>query len=327
MKKLRIGLLLLTVLMCLCACAGKDRSLLTDGELLAVGDTICRKADAEIFILSQRSMYTKGYGEAIWNVQLENGSFESYVKEALLDYLEELYLVDAAAVADGIVLSEAETAAVHKAADAFMTALGQEAADTLGIGSEQAEAAYTRFLRAQIYYRTVMNRSMEEISDEEARAASVQIISLSQENGISVAQEVLALLKDGSTFADIQKELKPELFSSRTETVIRGTYNSIFDAMVFSLRKGEYSPIIMADKNYLIVRCLAPYVADATAKNKAEMELAARDNLLQEALGSFAGKLRLRVNPRLWESVAMSDYAAMPPVSFYDYTDLLNYKR
>ena len=112
----RAAVLLLLLVLILSSCGGKQKQM-GDGDLLQIGDEIFTKQEAMVFLLSQHTIYAGEYGEEIWNVQLSEGSFETYVKKAMLDYLERLFLTDCAARADGIALSITENAAAEKAAE------------------------------------------------------------------------------------------------------------------------------------------------------------------------------------------------------------------
>ena len=126
MKPVRRALCLALVLILLLSSGGcGSRQKMGDGDLLRIGDEVFTMQEAMVFLLSQHTIYAGEYGEEIWNVQLSEGSFESYIKKALLDYLERLFLTDSAARADGIVLSVTENAAAEKAADRFIQGLSE----------------------------------------------------------------------------------------------------------------------------------------------------------------------------------------------------------
>lgn len=312
--------LLLLAAVCCTGCGGKGELRLKDNELLAVGDSRCTREEALIFLLSQHSKYSKDFGESIWSVELTEGSFRDYVKTALLDYLELLFLVDAAARGEGIRLSEAEEEDAELAAEAFMGALGQEQAETLGITRETAAKAYARFLRVQILYRQVQGQNTAEISDEEARAMVLQMVEIPASAGLDAARTLLNSLKEGIPAASAVKAV--EGAALRKETVVRGRYSEAFDGLVFSMKKEQWSPIISEGSSYYLVQCLSPYDAEATAVNKAALELADRRARLQDVLEAYALKTPIAVNGTLWDSLSLEDCAGIR-ANFYDYTDAL----
>ena len=303
----------------LAACGGRS---MKDSELLQIGEEVFTRQEAEIFALSQHNLYTAQYGEEIWEVALSEGSFEEYVKKALLDYLERLFLTDCAAKAAGIALSVSEKAAVEKAADALFNGLSEETREKTGITRELCGQAYARYAMAQIYFRKVLGRSMAEVSDEEARAMQLQIVSVSKNAGIGKAQEILEKIKEGTLPAEAIRET--EGAAIRTETVVRGIYPEKFDTLVFALKKDQWSPVITLDNEYVMVRCVLAYDAEATALHKAEMEKQKREDQLQEALETYAKDITMILNPRAWENVSLRAYAGLSAANFYDYTDPLN---
>ena len=319
LRKLTALLLAAALMLSLAACGGRS---MKDSELLQIGEEVFTRQEAEIFALSQHNLYTAQYGEEIWEVALSEGSFEEYVKKALLDYLERLFLTDCAAKAAGIALSVSEKAAVEKAADALFNGLSEETREKTGITRELCGQAYARYAMAQIYFRKVLGRSMAEVSDEEARAMQLQIVSVSKNAGIGKAQEILEKIKEGTLPAEAIRET--EGAAIRTETVVRGVYPEKFDTLVFALKKDQWSPVITLDNEYVMVRCVLAYDAEATALHKAEMEKQKREDQLQEALETYAKDITMILNPRAWEDVSLRAYAGLSAANFYDYTDPLN---
>ncbi len=319
LRKLTALLLAAALMLSLAACGGRS---MKDSELLQIGEEVFTRQEAEIFALSQHNLYTAQYGEEIWEVALSEGSFEEYVKKALLDYLERLFLTDCAAKAAGIALSVSEKAAVEKAADALFNGLSEETREKTGITRELCGQAYARYAMAQIYFRKVLGRSMAEVSDEEARAMQLQIVSVSKNAGIGKAQEILEKIKEGTLPAEAIRET--EGAAIRTETVVRGIYPEKFDTLVFALKKDQWSPVITLDNEYVMVRCVLAYDAEATALHKAEMEKQKREDQLQEALETYAKDITMILNPRAWEDVSLRAYAGLSAANFYDYTDPLN---
>jgi len=320
MKKI-LSILIAILLLGLSACGSSTDARLHRNELLAIDDSICTWAEAQMYILSQHTIYSQAYGEGIWAVKLAEGSFEKYVKDALLDYLKLLFLADLAAKKQAVQLSEAEKNAVRQAAASFMQALGEEAAVRTGITEEIAEAAYTRYAMAQIFYRQTVTDIPWEISDEEARVISLEIVEIDPRQGYGVVKEISELLQEGKTVSEALRGR--EGVSSRRENIHRGTYSEGLEAIAFSLKTDQWSPVITEDTTYYMLHCLSSFVEDDTAIYKAQMERAAREAGLDKALRTFAASAELLYNPDLWNSWSMSSYQTYPAVSFFDYSAAL----
>lgn len=316
--KLPALLLIVCTVLGLAAC-GKSR--MKENDLLQIGDEVFTRQEAMVFLLSQHSIYTADYGEKVWSVQLSNGSFESYVKEAMLDYLERLFLTDCAAKEAGIVLSVTEKAAVDKAAGLFFAELNEETIQKTGLTREICVQAYSRYARAQIYFRKVLGRTPNEVSDEEARAVLLQIVSVRKSMGIKTAQSILEKITEGASATEAIRDVAGAAL--RRETVIRGTYPREFDTVVFALKKDQWSPVISLADEYALVQCLSVYEAEATALNKAAMEKEKRESELRDAVLSYAGNITLVMNPAAWEDISLGGFAGLSPADFYRYTDAL----
>ena len=315
----RVLSVVLVLILVLGGCGGKKK--MGDNDLLRIGDEIYSRQEAMVFLLSQHTIYAGEYGEEIWNAELSEGRFESYLKKALLDYLERLFLTDSAARADGIALSVAENAAAEKAADQFWQGMNEETRAKTGLTRELCLQACIRYARAQIYFRKVLGRAPAEISDEEGRAAVLQIVSIDKAQGIETARSVLNKINEGKSAAEAAAGT--EGVSIRRETVTRGTYGGSFDTIVFSLRKDKWSPVITMDNEYLLVQCVAVSDPAATAMNKAAMEKARRENELQDAVADYAKDITLTVNPGAWDDISMNMFEGLSAVNFYDYAGSL----
>ena len=321
MKK-RILSLLIILSLALCGCGGKKELALRADEVLAVGDLVCSWPEAQIFILSQYHKYTSAYGKGIWQVEMEESSFESYIKEGLLDYLKLLFLADYGAEQQNLALSQAEKSSVSRAADSFMKALGEEEQRKTGITREVAEAAYSRYARAQIFYRQAMIDGQVEISDEDARVITLQVVELEQRVGFVQTREVLKDLEAGKSVSEVLRGL--EGVSSKRENVVRGQYPQELETIAFSLKEGQWSPIITLGSSYFLIQNVNSFDREATAQHKAEMEKEARDENLNATLKKLADAVQLIYNPNRWENWNMQQFEEIPGVNFYDYsTELL----
>lgn len=320
MKK-RILALLLSLCLMGTACGGNNEMVLRADELLAVGDIVCTWPQAQIFILAQYQKYSSVYGKGIWQVEMEEGNFESYIKEGLLDYMKLLYLSDYGARQEKLELSQAEQDAVSRAADAFMRALGEEGRKKSGISREAVEATYASYARAQIFYRQAMINGQVEISDEEARVITVQLIEVEQRVGYVQTREMLKDLEAGKSVSEVLRG--QEGVSSKRERVVRGQYPQDLETIAFSLKEGQWSPIITQDASYYLLQSISAFEREATAQHKAEMEKLARDENLNRILKQLADTVQLIFNPKLWENWTMQQFEEYPAVNFYDYVSEL----
>ena len=313
-------ILLLFCLLLLCGCGNKKEEALQRDELLAVNGNVCSWSEAQIFILAQKAIYSENYGEEIWAVQLPNGRFDSYIKNALLPYIELLFLADSAAEENGVRLSDGERLQVERAADAYLGKLGEMGREMTGIGREEIEDALTRYARGQIFYEQTLMDAKIEISEEEARVMAVQMVIIEERMGMATAQEIRQKLAGGSSVNAVLSEYVG--CGAKKENIIRGDYGGDFDTIVFALKNEQWSPIISLNGQYYLVQCLSSYLPEETAKHKAQMEQEERETLLQGLLDEYGNKATLLLNPELWDAWKMEDFADVPAVNFYEYAEV-----
>ena len=314
----RLVCLLLLLCLLASACSGKNAErALKENELLYVGGQLCTWPEARVFALAQHVQYSADYGEKIWTVSLGKQSFESYVKAALLDYLELLYLVDSVSAEKGIMLSEAEKASLRHAAEDYVAALGEAGAEALELDRETVYQLMCRMARAKLVYAQVL-RDTAEISDEEARAIRLQIVTMPESIGLPAAQEALEKLREeNSSTTEILAAM--EGVTVRQETLVRGKYSESFDSIAFSLRNGKWSNVIPVDGHFYLLYCISSNVSEETALNRGVLLLKQRRTLLENAVEEFARGKKLNVNGPLWDSWSMEDMIQYPQVDLYDY--------
>ena len=318
--KRRLTTILLSLLLVLSACSRGGELQLERNQLLGVGSMICSWGEAQIFILTQYTAYGREYGSDVWNVTLSEGNFESYIRDSLLEYLKTMLLAARAADKDGVSLSEAEQRETELAADSLMNDLGS-AAGRFGITKEAVRSAYTHYALAQIFYRQTVTDAHLEISDEEARVISLQIVELDGSGGYAQAAEVAEALKAADSVTEVVSGL--EGVSVRQENVVRGSYSDSFETIAFSLKQDQWSPVITEKGSFYILRCLSPYLADATEQHKAEMALAAREETINKTLKNFARTEQMIYNPELWDAWSMAQYEGAPAIDFFAYAAAL----
>lgn len=76
--------------------------------------------EAMIFVTTQKNIYEKAYGSEIWDIDLSNGTFETYVRESLQNFLAQMKCMVLMAADRGIELTEEENASAKEAADALL---------------------------------------------------------------------------------------------------------------------------------------------------------------------------------------------------------------
>ncbi|MBP5154270.1 MAG: hypothetical protein ILP12_04620 [Lachnospiraceae bacterium] len=302
----------------LSACGGEVKEL-REEQLISAGSSICSRAEMTLYLLAENAVYGGGSGGALWERQLPDGDFSSYIREAVTTYLVNLFLLDAAARREGIVLSEAEEQAVKNAADRYQSALGEERAARYGITYDVIRTAFARWTRAQLYYEKIMHEAIPEISEEEARAIRVQIIEIDKSLGIETARSILASLEAGSSVSEAIKGIVG--VSTRKETVIRGTYGGDFDLMAFSLRNGQWSPVLTQEGGYTLVQCLLASVPEETAVNRRRMEQAAHEAVLREKLAEVAAETPFLINPAELDAIDIASTDGPDAVNFFEFTE------
>ncbi len=314
----RLWCLLLAVLLFCSGCGHKAG--LREGELFSMGGSVCSTGEMMLYVLSEKAIFHEA-GSALWDKPVGESRFEDHLKDSLYSYLEQLFLMDAAAQSEGIRLGDAEEEKADAAAAAYLNVLSEETRQQWGITETVVREACRRYLRAMIYYRKVMHETQVEISEEEARVIRIQIVEVDKSLGLSAAQDLLAKINAGTALGDALKDV-PGAVTHR-ENAVRGQYEESFEKLVFSLRTNKWSPVIPGKDKYYLVQCLKTNLPEDTAVNRRKMEREAYREALQQRLEEISEKSEYIYNPDIWEAVDLSGISAQQAVNFFDYAALM----
>lgn len=304
-------------------------SLNHDAEVAKVGDESISLGVANFFARMQQAQYETYYagmmgmtGEEMWAQEISEGTtYESSVKDSVMESLEELYLLRQHMGDYDISLTEEENTKIAEAAAAF------EAANKDG---KKLVSGYEKYVKEYLELVTISNKmdaAMKEgvdenVTDEEAAQKAMSYVYFSftktSDDGSSedmTDEEKEALKTTAEQFltdlkADETKDIDAVAEASG-QTVQTVTFDSestspaseLIEAADALKNEGDITDLIETDYGYYVGKVTSMLDRDATDAKKESIVQQRKQDQYDEILDSWKEDTKIQVNENVWKKV------------------------
>lgn len=149
-----------------------------ENELFYLEEELCTVSEAKIFLMNQKNLYTNRYGEEIWTATYDGEPLYTYLEENLRDFMVRLKCMVLMANANGITLSTDDQTLITLATNSYYKALSEAELSYCDAAQQDINDAFSDYYLANKLYRVLTQDATKEISDDEARVITVQMIYL-----------------------------------------------------------------------------------------------------------------------------------------------------
>lgn len=267
-----------------------------------IGDLACSKKEALLYLINEKNIYGTVDGVNLWGANFDKNTIASSLKDAVIEHLTKVYILDLYAKGQEMELTEEEKASCADAAGEYYASLSSDEKTYCGASKKDIAAMYERYALAEKAYTKLMSTVDEEVSEDEARVMEAFVLFVSEE---SKAQEIQGMIDYGYTFE--------RLASTYTEldtyqvTFARGQYPKEVDDVVFNLDTDEVSGAIAADEGYYFFQCLNKYVEDLSEENKKVIIENRRKALMDNIVTGLQDQYFSDMNTELWDSIDITE--------------------
>lgn len=344
MKKINKKITAVLLALCLSAggvtgCANGSRIVFTTGlsgdELFKIGSGKCTMPEIMIYLTTFYNRYTEAYGEEMWNYDFGGVSLESHVKEIVLTKMRQIEIMNLMAQERQISLSAAEEKRVAAAAEAYMQKLDGKLAKKEKITRKTAENVYREYALACKVYASITEAGDMEISDDEARAVTVQTIffptwqisggeriGFDEERKMEVLEEaggVLKQLRAGEDFESLAARSGDG--RALVKSYARGETEQEVEEVLFSMDEGDISDVLETADGYLIAKCISTMDYEATQANKLVLAENRRSKAFSDAYRKIELHTPSQFRERLWEKVSLQGDFYRTDADFFEIYD------
>ena len=303
-------------LLSLSGCADETKVVLTTGmkedEVFRIAEASCTLPEAMVYLTNLQNQYEAVYGEQIWDVKGSRESLEEGIKEQVLGELAQVKSMMLLAGQRGVVLDETEQQRAQAAADEYFASLNETEKALLGVERATVLQMYQEYALAAKVYRQIVEDVNPEISDDEARTITVQMIRMSERNA---AEAVRQQAEEGADFETLAQENSedPEI----TCSFGKGEKEAAIEKAAFNLGKDEISGVIAGTDGFYIIRCVSTFDEAQTLLNKEKIADERRNEAFNREYDTFVDSLVRQLNEELWDSVTLIRDDAVTTSGFF----------
>lgn len=308
--KKRAAVFLFTVLLCagcLTGCGGRVRVVFTAGlsgkQIFKIGSEECTLPEAMVYLTTFYSRYADAYGPEMWDYDFGGGvSLENNVKEIVLSKLTQIKIMNLMAEEKGISLTAEEKKKTAAAAQEYCRQIDGKLRSEEGITEKLAAQVFEEYATANKVYETITESGDMEISDDEARTVTVQILSVPTE---ADASAVLKRVKAGADFETAA--LHSGGGKAELKSYARGETDKELEEMLFSLDTGEIGVAVENSGSCMIAKCISTMDYEATQANKLVLAKKRKSEAFSDAYRDIELNTPMQFRKKLWEKVSMKE--------------------
>lgn len=342
-KKILIQLLMTALFIVMTGCGYQDKNnkdtkvVLTTGfaknEVFRIEKMSCKMPEVMVYLMNTKNQYEDVLGEEIWDVAQDGENLKDQLKEMVIARLARIKAMNLMAQQQGIALDEETSQKVTEAAKTYFSSLSAEEKEALQVTEDIIVQMYKEKALADKVYEALIADINPEISDDEARTITVEMIlirtyhlnengekveysELSKQEAYEKAKAALQRAHDGENFEGLVSE-----YSDAENNILsfgKGTYDEVFENAAFNLAKDEISRIITTEDGYVILKCKSTFDREETDRNKLKIVEEKRKEVFDEQYTAFIEGLTKTMNDKLWEKVTFIEEPVVSTNSFLD---------
>ncbi len=285
---------------------------LKDTELFKLNGKVFSVSEAKVYFSTEMNLYEDTFGEDIWENQIGEHSFESYLKQDVKDKCGKILALNIYADKNDIRLSQEEREKAKRAAAAYYQALDEDDKKYLELTEEDICIIYEKYLLSNKVYSAIVDNVDVEISDAEAKVIKVESI---YKKDLSQIQTLMEQINAGGDFKTIAAE---NTEADQVEYQFgRGDMVTEFEDAAFALSNGQVSGIVQTEEGYYIIKCVNDYMESETQVNKQKILKEYQMKVFNETYQPFVEKMSLEFNDNVWKTFSVENMEHINVNNFY----------
>lgn len=323
----------------LTGCADNTKIVVTTGlsgnQLFKIGSATCTTPEIMVYLTTFFNEYVDTYGQEMWHYDFGGVSLEEHVKDVVLSKMTQIKIMNLMAAERNITLNNEEKSQAGTAAESYFVLLTEPLKEQEKITLEVVKKVYEEYALANKVYVTITEAADMEISDDEARTVTAEVIyfknwKLKNKEKVTLTEaETLKVLKNAG---DVLKKAKAgEDFSAlavqysddkqTTKSYARGSVELKFEELLFSMDEGDISNVIELSDGYYIVKCISTMDYEATQKNKVVLAKQRKQEAFSEAYNEIAIDTHSQFRDKQWDLITLNEEIHTSEANFFDIYD------
>ena len=302
----------------LAGCGKNTKVVLTAGlkknEVFRISSASCVLPEVMVYLTNMQNQYESVYGSQIWNASDGQLSLEQEEREQVLTQLARIKVMNLLAQKKEVTLDDKEKECAAAAGREYFTSLNSAEVTALNVTQDLITKMYEEYALAEKVYQTIVENVNPEVSDDEARTITVDMIRVSDS---AKASQVLGKAKEEGV--DFETLAQAE---SEDQTVMqsfgKGEVSEELEKAAFNLGKDEISDVVESDGSYYILKCISTFDEAQTKANKEKIVKQRQSEAFDTEYTAFEQTLVRQLNEELWNSVTMIHQDDVKTSSFFE---------
>lgn len=286
-----------------------------ENEIFYLEEEVCTVGEAKLFLMNQFNLYSNRYGEEIWDAEFEGKPLYSYLEDNIYDFMVRLKGMVLMAAERGIALSADDQTLVDLASNDYYSNLSTAEKTYTGATLDDVKDAFADYFLANKLFAALTDDAQREISDDEARVITIQVIYLEKGNEALMQELYQRATRDEEDFRTLAETYSKYVWIEGQ--VCRRELEEAVETAVFALTSGEISKVITGDEGSYLIKCVNNYEKDLTAQHRDELIDEWKQDIFKAEYDRYVQTLYMRVNDPAWEKIDFSVNAPKSKVSFY----------
>ena len=272
-----------------------------ENVVISINNEECTIGEAVFRLMEVKDQYDTEE-ELFWERSIGDITIDQYIKDGVLEEVKKYTASVLMAEEMALYLDEEDkAAAAAKAKEAYTEVGKKHDLSQYGITLETCVALYEkRALYDKVFDRLTENINLE-ISESDTKVIEINYVEIPLKMSMNTIEDIRYEIKSGTSFerACQAQGLEPVL----NKQLVRGEMPTAFDNVAYMLTDGELSEVVETSSCNYLIQCIEDYLINESVANNNKVISEARQELFFNQYNALAGKVMLRFNEELWDSV------------------------
>ncbi len=292
--------------------------------ILSVNNQDVSFDELRIYLQSNKEEIESTYGTDIWTLEIddEGTTYESMLKQAVLDEVIYLKLVCSQAESLGITLTEDELLDVDEYTAQFLSNFSSEAMEYYSVDKDIIRNIYKDNVLSNKVYESLTLNVDTNVSEEEARQRVFQYILVGKygydaegnrfeytQDQLEEAQSRAIKLHEEALTTNNFKDFALANSDDQDEveiTVGKGDMMTQLEKVAFALKEGEISEVVDTDEGWFIFYCVEEMNQEATDAKKEEIISERQEEAFKEKYAAWDSSKEVSIDQELFDSISLT---------------------
>lgn len=303
-------------------------------ELMRINGESTYLSEMMLYLTTIQNQYEAVYTDKLWDESRGENTLETEVKEMVLAKLAQIKVMNLMAAGYNLTFTDEELAKINKISDDFYNSLNDTEIELIGVTKDDIVMAYKEYAMADKVYEFVIRDVNPEISDDEARTITVQVIGLKMFNldakgnhkpyserakseTYETAKLILELLESNEdSFESLQAKYSD--IEDTSYTFGRNEMDLRIEEAAFSLGKDEVSEVVECDDMLYILKCISDFDIAKTQLNKVTILGNRKSAVFNETYEAYLSTITKILNENLYNKIEMIHDENVTTHTFFD---------